>query len=67
MQLDARIINGNQLFFSEMFTDSNANVQYCCRKSSVCPPVTLRYRGRVSWVTSKIITQIHTFILHNIT
>jgi len=32
--------------------------RYCYRKSSVCPSVTLRYRSRISWVTSKIITRI---------
>jgi len=32
--------------------------RYCHRKSSVRPSVTLRYRGHISWVSSKVLKRI---------
>jgi len=32
--------------------------RYCYRKSSVCPSVTLRYRGHIGWNSSKVIARI---------
>ena len=60
-----RLLNETQMTlfkFSFIARCTQCKARYCYRRSSVCPSVrlsvTLMYRGRIGWVTSKVIARI---------